>query len=506
MNWKYGYFAETGYAYGHYPETMPARLRWAALLQGQLLPEKDFRYLDAGCGQGLNLILAATCHPDSEFIGIDFSPEHIAHASALARRCGLTNVRFIEGDFVALADDPGTLGEFDYVVCHGISTWIAPPVRKQLFRLVGHCLKPGGLFYNSYNTHPGWLAVLPFQHLVLLEQRSRTGAQALQAALTSMASLKDISGGMFSQLPGLQNRLDNMKTHDAAYLLHEYNNQCWQPLFVTQMLDEMAAIKLDYLGTATLPELFDDAFPAPLREWLAQQDNPAIKEQLRDYALNQSFRRDLYVKGRLRPWSKAHQPLLQAQRFMINSLAVQPEPGQTWPIRGGSVELNGEAGFYADLMQCLALAGEAGLSLGELMDGQTNAAYRNHVTQVISMLVHGNWATPCLAQTDDIRRSARMTNTALCQSILEGAPYRYICLPKAGYAMTLGDFDWQMINFELTELPETQWPQALVQTGRELLKDGQPITDPAQVNQLLEIATQEFVKTKRPYLRNMGAY
>ena len=103
MDWKRGYFAEAGYTYGYYEETMPSRLYLAALLQGYLAPRESFRYLDAGCGQGFNLIVAAINHPDSEFVGIDFMPEHIAHGRALAARLKLNNISFIEADFTELA-------------------------------------------------------------------------------------------------------------------------------------------------------------------------------------------------------------------------------------------------------------------------------------------------------------------------------------------------------------------------------------------------------------------
>lgn len=146
MDWKHGYYADSGYTYGYYPETSPLRLAWAALVQGHQMPTRGFRYLDAGCGQGLSLILMAAAHPDSEFVGIDFLPEHVAHAASLARRCGLANVRFIEGDFTELAPDAAALGPFDYVVCHGITTWVSPEVKRALFSLVGRALKPGGLF------------------------------------------------------------------------------------------------------------------------------------------------------------------------------------------------------------------------------------------------------------------------------------------------------------------------------------------------------------------------
>jgi len=188
MNWKHGYYADSGYTYGYYPETMPLRLHWAALVQNHEVPIQKFRYVDAGCGQGFNLIQAAIAHPDGEFVGIDFLPEHIAHARGLAERCGLTNIEFIEGDFIELAKNPQNLGLFDYAVCHGISTWISPVVKSGLFSLIGQILKPGGLFYNSYNTFPGWLGVVPFQHLVLLEQRRNIGTLALEAARKKYSS------------------------------------------------------------------------------------------------------------------------------------------------------------------------------------------------------------------------------------------------------------------------------------------------------------------------------
>ena len=150
-DWKHGYYADNGYTYGYYSETAPTILSWAALLQGHQMPASNFRYLDAGCGQGLNLILAAAAHPDSEFIGIDFLPEHIAHATELAAACGLSNVQFYEADFIELAKEPLSFGQFDFAVCHGITTWVSTAVKQALFSFIGKALRPSGLFYNGYN-------------------------------------------------------------------------------------------------------------------------------------------------------------------------------------------------------------------------------------------------------------------------------------------------------------------------------------------------------------------
>ena len=137
-DWKHGYFADNGYTFGYYREMAPCYLAWAALLQGVIVPTRNFRYIDLGCGQGLGLILQAACHPESEFVGVDFMPAHVAHARRLAQAAGITNVRFIEGDFTALENDASALadaagapleGQTDYVVAHGIASWVSPTVR-----------------------------------------------------------------------------------------------------------------------------------------------------------------------------------------------------------------------------------------------------------------------------------------------------------------------------------------------------------------------------------------
>lgn len=509
MNWKHGYFADAGYTHGHYPETMPLRLYWAALLQGHALPQQGFRYLDAGCGQGVNLVLAAAAHPDSEFVGIDFLPEHIAHARTLAQRCGLTNVRFIEGDFVELAQDPAHLGAFDYAVCHGISTWVAPVVKHSLFTLIGKALKPGGMFYNSYNTLPGWLPATPFQHLVLLEQRSKPGTQALQAAQASMHRLQSMNAVMFSQMPGLTHRLDSMKAHDPAYLVQEYNNQSWQPVFVTQMLDDLAKVKLSYLGTATLSDAYDSNLPSALSQWLAEQTDPALKEQLRDYAVNQSFRRDLYVKGLHKPWPMAHQQQIMALRLVSNPNQARPSAGQPWAFKGGSLEITGDPGFYSTLMDHLDAAADAGVTVGELADALNNAQYKANLLRGVALLVQGGWAWPIHKDAAAVPGNAKTVNAALANAVLEGAPYRYALLPRTGIGCSMTDTDWWLYSLELAGYPTEQLvaelDALLVRQKRDLNQNGQIVTEPSQRQAMLRSLEHNYRQGKRRLLQRFGA-
>lgn len=504
MNWKHGYYADSGYTYGYYSETSPFRLAWAALIQGHVLPTKNFRYLDAGCGQGLSLIMMAAAHPDSEFVGLDFLPEHIAHARDLAARCGLTNVTFIEGDFIALEHHPESLGTFDYAICHGITTWIAPAVKQALFSLIGKVLNPGGVFYNSYNTFPGWLPTVPFQHLVLLEQRSKTGALALKAAKGHMDQLAESTNSMFGALPGLQARLKSMDSQDPAYLVQEYNNNFWQPVFVSQMMDEMAAVKLSYLGTATLAEAYDAVLAPKVRELLASQSVPVIREQLRDYAINQSFRRDLYVKGQRRPWQIEQEDLIRQFQVVANPTTARPQDGAPFSIRSGTIELNGDPKFYNQILDHLDSAGNA-LSVGDLVS-LAQPDQRSGMVSGVSMLLHGGWLLPYQPCTDG---AARTVNSAIGSAVGLGAPYRFISAPASGGALPLGDAEWFVVSAAISGMPESEWLNVLdasmTRNRRAMSKDGKAVTDEQEKRALQQKVVDDVKNIKLPFLRRMGA-
>jgi SAM-dependent methyltransferase len=505
MDWKHGYYADSGYTYGYYAETSPLRLAWASLLQGHHSPTQQFRYLDAGCGQGLNLILIAAAHPESEFVGIDFLPEHVAHARALARECNLDNVQFIEGDFLELASNYKDLGTFDYAVCHGITTWIAPEVRASLFDLIGKTLNPGGVFYNSYNTFPGWLSTTPFQHLVLLEQRSKSGNLALSAAKEHMDLLSGAAPQMFKSLPNLVDRLKRLKDSDPAYLVQEYNNNFWQPVFVSKMIDEMAKVKLNYLGTATLPEAFDLVLDSTVRSLLEKQQVLSVREQLRDYAINQSFRRDLYVKGFRKPWSVDQSERVRSTKFVRCPSVVLPEPGKPFPIRSGSLELNGEPVFYNSLLTMFSER-EEGVTVDHLLSS-TDEDKKQGVVAAVSMLLHGGWIMPIVSASPDT--ASTHTNSALGRSISAGAPYRYISVPRCGGAIPLSDAEWFVVDAYIRGIPENEWvahvDKTLAKLGRGMTKEGQLVTDREEKLKMIDKVISDLKTQKFKYLKLAGA-
>src|SRR3984957_5482383 len=152
--WNDGYVSDVVYTRNFHRETTPAWLAPAALLSGHRPPDlaRPFRYADLGCGHGLTaIVVAATC-PPAEGWGFDFNPPHVESARELAARAGVTNVRFEETAFQELAVQPDSaLPAFEFMVAHGILSWVSRENQRHVMQVIGQRLRPGGLAYLSYN-------------------------------------------------------------------------------------------------------------------------------------------------------------------------------------------------------------------------------------------------------------------------------------------------------------------------------------------------------------------
>lgn len=504
MDWMHGYYARSGYSFDYQSAIMPVRLRWAAMFNKHLLPEKNFRYLDAGCGQGLTLIYAAAIHPDSEFVGIDFMPDHVAHGRRMAERCGLDNVTFIEGDFVDLANDPRELGEFDYAVCHGIATWISPVVRKSLFALIGQVLRPGGVFYNGYNCQPGWLAMMPFQRLALLEQQAGDTADPIGGARRRMQELDKASNAMYKAYPNLWSRLATLDGLDPAYLSQEYLNQHWQPVFVSDMIAELEAVKLNFLGAGTLTDIFDNVLPPPVRELLQKQPNVVLREQMRDYATMQNFRRDLYIKGKPLAWDVELSEVLRETRVMTNPLTPRPVQGEPFKLQGSTSELAGDFSAYSRLLDWIDNRGDDA-AIGQLIDDESVHARKGRLLETLAMLLHGGWITSSLPGSNP--RGPQIA-LAIARDACLGAPYRHLPMVATGSAIALSDTEIVLTRLVGESAKrEDLGPQLLAilaKLRRQLVKDGKPLSDPAQLATYVDALVADFLTTRVPYLRKVG--
>ena len=147
-------YDEIPYANLPFTQALPRGHATIAMLHG-LAPQdpRTARVLELGCGAGAHLVGVAAAHPEVQAVGVDLAATAIETARADAAAAGLENVRFDVADVLELTD--GRLGEFDYVIVHGLYAWAAEPLREAVLEACRAHLAPAGIAYVSYNAHPG---------------------------------------------------------------------------------------------------------------------------------------------------------------------------------------------------------------------------------------------------------------------------------------------------------------------------------------------------------------
>jgi SAM-dependent methyltransferase len=147
-------YDEVLYASYPFPQTHPDRLATLASLFGlHPAPVTGCRVLELGCGDGANLVPMAFGFPQSQFVGIDLAARPIALGQAQVAGLKLENLDLRCCDILAV---DAAFGEFDYIIAHGVYSWVQEAVRDRLLAVCKERLVPAGVAYVSYNTYPGY--------------------------------------------------------------------------------------------------------------------------------------------------------------------------------------------------------------------------------------------------------------------------------------------------------------------------------------------------------------
>jgi len=278
----------------------PAWLDHVALVAGVEPPARrnGFAWCDLGCGQGVTAAILAATHPSGIFHGIDAMPAHIAHARRLAEAVAIPNLQLHAVDFAAAVGLE--LPQFDYIVAHGVYTWIGLEAQCAVRRFIDRRLKPGGLVYLSYNAMPGWTRDLPFQGLLREFGRALPGHNSGRLAAAAELA-RTLAGAGVASLEAsfiVKELQERPEDYPPAYLVHEFMPPAWQPLYVTELRRDMATIGLKPVGSATLSENLDwMVLDEAARQTLGAITDPDARELVRDYYLDQRFRCDVFARG-----------------------------------------------------------------------------------------------------------------------------------------------------------------------------------------------------------------
>jgi predicted O-methyltransferase YrrM len=314
------------YEGGVFAVTHPDHLCALARLFGVAAPDPtEARVLELGCSVGTNLLPMAAGAPQARFVGIDQSAVQIGIAEQRRAQLGLDNCRLVAGDLREIDEQWGT---FDYIICHGVYSWVPEAVRAAILRLCKERLSPRGVAYISYNVLPGWLPMLGVREALRAHTEGIEGAQErvsqARAFLAFMASLEPESSDPWHAT--MRTAHAQLERCPDSYLLHEYLAPVNAPC---TFLDFVAAARshgLQYLAEADLPTMIPANCGANAREVLDQIHGQAQSEQYLDLLRGRRFRQTLLVHGDLEVDRDLRPPRLAGVRLLPRFEVLESPP------------------------------------------------------------------------------------------------------------------------------------------------------------------------------------
>lgn len=509
--WNDGYVSDIEYLPGFYVDQSPAHLDLVCLLRNvepPVAPGEPFRYCELGCGVGESALAIAAANPGSEVWGFDFNPAHIARGRELAQSGGLGNIRLEEASFEELArEDKFGLPVFDYITLHGVWAWISAENRAAITRFIDRWLKPGGLAYVTYNALPGWTSTMPLQRLIsgfaaLDHERSD---RRVSNAIDMARRVCDAGAGL---LPAdLVTRLEKERdSGNLAYLSHEYLNAHWAPCYHADVARDLAAAKLEFVGSANLFENFPELSLNAEQRALIQDAPDGMRETLRDYFMVRTFRRDVFIRGaRLIPERRRDKRLRERSLVL-----VVPPSTVTRDIKVPLGEANLNEGFYAPALRALT---ERPHSIGELLDLPEAAGSTASAREVLGMLVGSRQAMAVVNEVSpEAVAAARAYNShhlAACADA--GRAVTALAAPVIGTAVTVTVFE--MLAYEALTSGTPADPAALTTAvwallqsrGDKVRHEGSVIESEEENLRILRDNMEKITTVALPLWRRLGA-
>jgi methyltransferase-like protein len=315
-------YDEMPYINKAFPQTHPDRLATLARVFGVATPEVETcRVLELGCASGDNLIPMALGLPNASFLGIDFSGRQIDDGRQTVDALGLSNIDLRQGD---IADVDASYGTFDYIVCHGIYSWVPERIREKVLAICNANLAPQGVAYVSYNTYPGWRIRGMIRDMMLYHSANASDARA--KVQQARALLHFLAQGAPADTPYgqiLKQELETIGKEQDAYLFHDHLEDTNEPVYFHQFAAAAQRHGLQYLAEADFTSMLLSNFPPQVAETLRRIGPDIVRiEQYMDFVRSRMFRQTLLVHQAVPVQRKLEAQVLKG--FHVATLA-QPD-------------------------------------------------------------------------------------------------------------------------------------------------------------------------------------
>lgn len=330
-----------------YRDTHPDRMATMAQMFG-LTPStvNRCRVLELGCANAANLIPMAVALPDSTFVGIDLSQRQIDAGLKMIAAIPLHNIKLIHGSIENITSDHGL---FDYIICHGVYSWVPRKIQDHILRICNVNLAPHGIAYVSYNTHPGWFMRGMVRRMMKFHANRFSAPETqLKQSRALLDFLSEASSGVDPAYHALLSRELNILRHcNDSYLYHEHLEENNEPLFFYEFMERAEAAGLRYLAEPHLSEMVPINVPPEVANVLGQVGPNIIEfEQYLDFLKNRTFRRTLLCHSELIPRREINPEQFQEFRF-ASSLKRQGTGGNC--SDAGSWEFANPDGIRVDV-------------------------------------------------------------------------------------------------------------------------------------------------------------
>ncbi|MGY0557426.1 MULTISPECIES: methyltransferase regulatory domain-containing protein [unclassified Lysobacter] len=345
-------YDETPYDSRPFPQSTPEHVAAVAHLFGLQTPAPDTaRVLELGCAAGGNVVPFAARHPGAQVLGLDLSHVQIDCGQRVVDGLGLRNLELRQADLSTLEDD---VGEFDYIICHGVYSWVPAHVQNAILQLCGQRLSPNGVAYVSYNTYPGWKGKEIVRDAMLLRGAERnTPADRLAYARGMIEFLGQMAHPDSVLARVVEENLPMLKNSQDYYLLHEFLEECNAPCYFGDFVERASGHGLSYLAEAEPAGMFVSNHGQGIAGPLLKEcgDSQVKLEQYLDFVTNRQFRQTLLV-----PAERATEinyalsaERLQALHYAANLPcqdqvpSMDARPQRFGPSPGQSISLDGPA-------------------------------------------------------------------------------------------------------------------------------------------------------------------
>lgn len=498
-DWADGYVADITYSHGYFHELAPAYLRYCLLVNGIPTPSAGgpYTYCELGYGQGFSANIHAAANPRGEFWGTDFNPGHALQARSLAQQARL-DAKWLDLSFEAMLDE--SMPSFDFIVLHGVWSWVSASAQHALVEFMRRKLKPGGAVFMSYNVLPGWNEERPLRDLLWLhtEHGSAPGAGTrarIAKALEFAQSLRKHGCAFFTDNARASRALDDMLRQDPGSLAHEYFNRSWWLTYFAEVERSLQAASLEFACSAHISDLAGEVRDRlSAASFLDHEVGVPLRETAADFILNRRFRRDIFVRGSLRMSAGQRMAALDEVKFVLARPIDEISMFVATPY--GQIPL--EETRARPLLEMLAAA-PSPVPLAQLRSTPEFADWpAEDMVQMLTRLVTRRDVCPVFA--DDSARmkesKAAAINAAIARQAFDNDTFRNLASPVAGCGIEtsrLQRFFWQA------------WQDRGARTAAELARAVQPFYEQApKVAEELEVHAGHFVSALVPRWRALG--